>query len=242
MSVVYVLSLAGPGSEVGEGAREGVVSPDLGAGGLGDRDHSGGWGLCSEERQAGLGAGGVVFVVTSPISNGQCEGPPPNQIATGLAREPLIPSRPWPWALVSAHQCAAPAPCLPKWPPSQGQSRLPTCWAQCCLSRSSMLGTVILLLALLPGTTTVPSEPAGMYRQGDMAQHTSIPVLPFLSAPSHPPPWGNGGGWEVGSAPSPVFQVLWDPQLLQSPGSHGETKGCGRGAVCANAFRDCLCR
>ncbi|XP_036702390.1 transforming growth factor-beta receptor type 3-like protein isoform X2 [Balaenoptera musculus] len=59
-----------------------------------------------------------------------------------------------------AHQCAAPAPCLPKWPPSQGQSRLPTCWAQCCLSRSSMLGTVILLLALLPGTTTVPSEPA----------------------------------------------------------------------------------
>ncbi|XP_061046574.1 transforming growth factor-beta receptor type 3-like protein isoform X3 [Eubalaena glacialis] len=61
---------------------------------------------------------------------------------------------------MSAHQCAAPAPCLPKWPPSQGQSRLPTCWAQCCLSRSSMLGTVILLLALLPGTTTVPSEPA----------------------------------------------------------------------------------
>ncbi|KAM9104842.1 LOW QUALITY PROTEIN: transforming growth factor-beta receptor type 3-like protein [Megaptera novaeangliae] len=64
------------------------------------------------------------------------------------------------WALMSAHQCAAPAPCLPKWPPSQGQSRLPTCWAQCCLSRSSMAGTVILLLALLPGTTTVPSEPA----------------------------------------------------------------------------------
>ncbi|XP_059774554.1 transforming growth factor-beta receptor type 3-like protein [Balaenoptera ricei] len=61
---------------------------------------------------------------------------------------------------MSAHQCAAPAPCLPKWPPSQGQSRLPTCWAQCCLSRSSMLGMVILLLALLPGTTTVPSEPA----------------------------------------------------------------------------------
>ncbi|XP_059950231.1 transforming growth factor-beta receptor type 3-like protein [Mesoplodon densirostris] len=61
---------------------------------------------------------------------------------------------------MSAHQCAAPAPCLPKWPPSQGQSRLPACWAQCCLSRSSMLGTLILLLALLPGMTTLPSEPA----------------------------------------------------------------------------------
>lgn len=45
-----VVSLAGPGSEVGKGAREGVVSPDLGARGLVDgasavkRDRQG-WGL-----------------------------------------------------------------------------------------------------------------------------------------------------------------------------------------------------
>nr|XP_033710357.1 transforming growth factor-beta receptor type 3-like protein isoform X4 [Tursiops truncatus] len=69
---------------------------------------------------------------------------------------------------MSAHQCTAPAPCLPKWPPSQGQSRLPACLAQCCLSRSSMLGTAILLLALLPGMTTLPSESA---------------VSPFRAAP-----------------------------------------------------------
>lgn len=179
--------------------------------------------------------------MTSPISNGHCEGPPPSLIATGLAREPLIPSRPWPWALMSAHQCTAPAPCLPKWPPSQGQSRLPAFLAQCCLSRSSMLGTAILLLALLPGMTTLPSESAGMYRQGDVAQHTPTPVLLFLSAPSHPPRLGERGWVGGGVCTVPRF-----PGSLGSPTSSksqqpGETKGCGRGAVCANAFRECLC-
>ena len=80
-----------------------------------------------------------------------------------------------------------------------------------------MLGTVLLLLALLPGTTTLPSEPAGMYRQGDMAQHTPIPVLPYLNAASHLPCLGEwewvGGRWGL---PHPPFQVVLDPQL-QSP-------------------------
>nr|XP_030735398.1 transforming growth factor-beta receptor type 3-like protein isoform X2 [Globicephala melas] len=115
---------------------------------------------------------------------------------------------------MSAHQCTAPAPCLPKWPPSQGQSRLPACLAQCCLSRSSMLGTAILLLALLPGMTTLPSESAGMYRQGDVAQHTPTPVLLFLSAPSHPPRLGERGWVGGGVRTVPRF-----PGSLGSPTS-----------------------
>ncbi|XP_049564311.1 transforming growth factor-beta receptor type 3-like protein isoform X7 [Orcinus orca] len=115
---------------------------------------------------------------------------------------------------MSAHQCTAPAPCLPKWPPSQGQSRLPACLAQCCLSWSSMLGTAILLLALLPGMTTLPSESAGMYRQGDVAQHTPTPVLLFLSAPSHPPRLGDRGWVGGGVCTVPRF-----PGSLGSPTS-----------------------
>ncbi|TKC34247.1 hypothetical protein EI555_021192 [Monodon monoceros] len=83
---------------------------------------------------------------------------------------------------MSAHQCTAPAPCLPKWPPSQGQSRLPACWAQCCLSRSSMLGTAILLLALLPGMTTLPSESAGSLGSPTSSK-SQQPVSPFPAAP-----------------------------------------------------------
>lgn len=75
-----------------------------------------------------------------------------------------------------------------------------------------MLGTVLLLLALLSGTTALPSEPAGMYRQGDMAQHTPIPVLPYLKQPLIYPAWGNGSGRvEGGVSPPPIPGCLGSP-------------------------------
>lgn len=78
-------------------------------------------------------------------------------------------------ALVSAFQSATPALCFPEWLPSQGQGHLLICWAwvlpgwclclwppQTYRSQSSMLGTTVLLLALLPGISTLPSGPPGM--------------------------------------------------------------------------------
>lgn len=75
-----------------------------------------------------------------------------------------------------------------------------------------MLGTMLLLLALLPGTTTLPSEPAGMYRQGDMARHKPVLVLPYQRNLSSTLPGGMGvGGWKVGSPPPPIPGCLGSP-------------------------------
>ena len=69
-----------------------------------------------------------------------------------------------------------------------------------------MLSTVLLLLALLSGTTALPSEPAGMYRQGDMAQHTPIPVLPYLKQPLI---YGNGTSLQYSCLENPMDGGAW---------------------------------
>lgn len=75
----------------------------------------------------------------------------------------------------------------------------------------SMLGTTLLLLALLLGTTTLPSRPPGMYDLGDTV--TQPFLSPFSDDLSSTPPGRVGGGVH----PIPHFQPLWDPQFQIVP-------------------------
>lgn len=193
-----------------------------------------------------------MFVVTCRIFNGQCVGPSPNLIATGPVGEPLIPGRPWAPALMSTQQSAAPVPCLLKWPPSQGQGRLPTSWV--CVLPGWRLCHQLCTLSPQPGQHAGHRTPAagpapGAHRLAQraswyvqargrgLAQTRSCAAL--STKPLIYPAWGNGGGWvEGGVSPTPDSRLSWIPNF-KLPSSHGEAKGCGRGVVCTNDLGYC---
>lgn len=164
--------------------------------------------------------------MTCCIFNVQCVGPPPNLIATGPVGEPLIPGRPWAPALMSTQQSAAPAPCLRKWPPSQGQGRLPTSWVWVlpgwCLCHQPCT------LSPQPGQHAGHRAPAAgpALRDHRLAQRASWYVQARGHGPAHPHscaalsqcslsstlPGGMGvGGWKVGSPPPSIPGCLGSP-------------------------------
>lgn len=126
---------------------------------------------------------------------------------------------------MSTQQSAAPAPCLLKWPPSQGQGRLPTSWVwvlpgwrfchQLC-TRSPQ-----------PGQHAGHHAPAAGPAPGDhhLAQRASWYVQARGHGPAQTrscaalstqsliyPAWGNGGGWvEGGVSPTPIPGCLGSP-------------------------------
>lgn len=189
--------------------------------------------------------------MTCCIFNVQCVGPPPNLIATGPVGEPLIPGRPWAPAPMSTQQSAAPAPCLWKWPPSQGQGRLPTSWVWVlpgwCLCHQPCT------LSPQPGQHAEHRAPAAgpALRDHRLAQRASWYVQARGHGPAHPhscaalsqaashlPCLGEweweGGRWGL---PTPHSRLSWIPNF-KVPSSHGEAKGCGRGVVCTNDLRN----